>query len=293
MNNQMKLVKHINFRKMHQEDLQEIIAWAAKEGWNPGIYEVEALYAADPKGYYLLEMGKKIIAALAIVRYTEQFSFLGMYIVHPEYRNNGYGKLLWDLVITDYQYCSVIGLNSVREQIKRYEKAGFELAHSNTRWCGKATGTKNLLLKNTKDITIMPPTSVKALIEYDTTFFYAPREAFLSKWLTMPNSHTRIAVKDGSILGYGVISQAICGYKIAPLLANNSTIAECLYTALSLCIQKGSIIFIDTPNYNLAAIDFLRQLGLEKVFDTFRMYKSKTMPTENPQWFGLTSLEIG
>jgi hypothetical protein len=37
----------------------------------------------------------------------------------------------------------------------------------------------------------------------------------------------------------------------------------------------------------------MKQFGLEKTFETFRMYKGDSIPLDNEKWFGLTSLEIG
>ena len=58
----------INVRKMDKKDLQLVKNWAINERWNPGLYEVDALYAADPNGYYLLEIDKEPVASLASVR---------------------------------------------------------------------------------------------------------------------------------------------------------------------------------------------------------------------------------
>ena len=216
--------------------MQLVKNWAINERWNPGLYEVDALYAADPNVYYLLEMDKEPVASLASVRYSKKHAFLGLYIVEPHYRGQGYGKLLWDIVMGNLKDCSSIGLNGVSEQLDQYKKEGFNVAHTNTRWHGNLSSSKNPSSVEDTRIKLKKPVSLSAIIDYDARLFPTPRAAFLSKWLTMPHSHVFAAIDNGDLSGYGVISKAHDGYKIAPLVANNQAVAKCLYINLCRCI---------------------------------------------------------
>lgn len=286
--------RKLNVRNMAKNDLKLVIDWAVKEGWNPGRYEIDALYEADPNGYHLLEIDDKPVASLAAVRYTPNLAFVGLYIVAPPYRGQGYGKLLWDMVMGNLKDCSTIGLNGVREQIGQYEKEGFKLAHSNIRWKGSLLNSqKSIIDSASEDILLHKPTSLTSLIDYDARLFQAPRSKFLSKWLTMPDSHVLATLDNGELCGYGVISKAYEGYKIAPLVADNQMIATKIYTALCRCVGKQNSVLIDTPADNPEAVLLMEQFGLEKTFETFRMYKGRVQSIDNSKWYGLTSLEIG
>lgn len=286
--------RKLNVRNMAKDDLKLVIDWAVKEGWNPGRYEIDALYEADPNGYHLLEIDDKPVASLAAVRYAPNLAFLGLYIVSPHYRGQGYGKLLWDIVMGNLKDCSTIGLNGVREQIGQYEKEGFKLAHSNIRWQGSLLNLQKSIIDSTSEkILLHKPTSLTPLIDYDARLFQASRSKFLSKWLIMPDSHVLAAVENGDLCGYGVISKAYEGYKIAPLVADNQMIAMKIYATLCRCVGKQDRVFIDTPSDNPEAAFLMEQFGLEKTFETFRMYKGNIQPIDNSKWYGLTSLEIG
>lgn len=286
------ILKEINVRKMTKQDLQQVMWWAANERWNPGLYEIDALYAADPKGYYLLEIDNKPVASLAIVRYAQQFAFLGLYIVEPAHRKQGYGKLLWDSVMRNITDCS-IGLNSVSSQVEQYKKEGFSPANTNTRWQGNLLNAKNLPIEVNNPITLQKPDSITPLIDYNAHLFPAPRAAFLSQWLIMPYSHVLAAFEKDKLCGYGVISKTSEGYKIAPLLADNQAIAQRLYLALCRCIRKDDTVYIDTSDTNPDASDLMQKLGLKQCFETVRMYKGQAFVIEDSKWFGLNSLEIG
>src|ERR1700733_7196637 len=85
------LIKPITIRKMTINDLYMVTDWAKEENWNPGRHEEEALYAADPKGHLILEVDGKPAVSLAAMKYSEKMAFLGLFIVKPEYRGQGYG----------------------------------------------------------------------------------------------------------------------------------------------------------------------------------------------------------
>ena len=42
-------------RRMAESELNLALEWAAAEGWNPGLYDAECFYAADPEGFFLGE----------------------------------------------------------------------------------------------------------------------------------------------------------------------------------------------------------------------------------------------
>lgn len=290
----LEFKQSISVRVMTKQDLQMVMGWAAREGWNPGKYEVEPLYAVDPRGYKVLEVDGEPIASLASVQHSQDFAFLGLYIVKPEFRGKGYGKLLWDISMGTLVDCKTIGLNGVLSQIDNYRKSGFYPSHLNTRWQGtsfypfnKTDPAKDVILKRRDDF------SFSRLIDYDAKIFTTPRSAFLNKWLAMPESHVLAAV-DGDILrGYGVISAAEQGYKVAPLFADNIAIAEKLYGALCQCIGDKKSIYLDTAETNPHVSILAKRFGLEKTFDTLRMYRGQAPQIQDSKIFGLTTLEIG
>jgi len=40
-------------RPATRKELDIPVEWAAKEGWNPGLYDADAFYKTDPKGFFL------------------------------------------------------------------------------------------------------------------------------------------------------------------------------------------------------------------------------------------------
>ena len=290
------LKQNIAIRNMTREDLKLVFKWAEREGWNPGKHEIEPLYAIDPRGYYMLDVDGEPTASLAAVRYSQKLAFLGLFIVVPNRRKEGFGSMLWDAATRKLEICSTVGLNAVMDQIDRYGKAGFSPSFLNTRWKGKldTLPIENEIKK--EGIFLTDTFSTKDVVRYDNSIFSTPRMAFLAQWLKMPESHALAALdSQGNITGYGVISRTVepNSYKIAPLLANSEIIADQLYRNLCNFAGKGATVLIDISETSPYASFMIERFKLEKLFDTMRMYKGETPEIDKDKVVGLTSLEIG
>ncbi|KXF77750.1 hypothetical protein ATN84_10500 [Paramesorhizobium deserti] len=59
----------LTIRNADRGELDIIIDWAAREGWNPGVEDAPAFWAADPDGYYVAEVDGRLAAAISLIRY--------------------------------------------------------------------------------------------------------------------------------------------------------------------------------------------------------------------------------
>ena len=163
-------------RPVTRKELDITIEWAAREGWNPGLYDGDAFYATDPQGFFMGFLGDQPIASISAVSYGPTFGFLGLYIVKPEYRNKGYGYTLWQKALKHLPTQN-IGLDGVVAQQENYKKSSFKLAYRNIRYEGKG------ITHNTTDSYILPlnQISLNQLVVYDTTIFLLSRQRMSSK----------------------------------------------------------------------------------------------------------------
>ncbi len=77
-------------RTMTRGELEVAIAWAAAEGWNPGLQDADCFYGTDPTGFLMGFLNNEPIASISAVKYGESFGFIGFYIVKPGFRGQGY-----------------------------------------------------------------------------------------------------------------------------------------------------------------------------------------------------------
>src|SRR3989344_8333938 len=120
-------------RNMRRKELDIAIEWAAKEGWNPGLYDAECFFNIDASGFFIGILHGEPISCISAVSYNNEFGFMGLYIVNPEYRNQGYGIQIWNRAI-DFLKTQNIGLDGVVSQQENYQKSGFKLAYNNARY---------------------------------------------------------------------------------------------------------------------------------------------------------------
>jgi GNAT superfamily N-acetyltransferase len=80
-------------RTASAEEFATAVDWAAAEGWNPGLDDLAAFHAADPGGFLMRFDGDEPVSSISVVRYGDDFGFLGFYIVRPDWRGRGIGHV--------------------------------------------------------------------------------------------------------------------------------------------------------------------------------------------------------
>lgn len=276
-------------RLASRKDLDIIIDWASKEGWNPGLHDADSFFAADPNGFFIGYLDGNPISSLSAVKYGDNFAFLGFYIVHPDYRGQGFGIKIWNHVLEQLGSRN-IGLDGVLEQQSNYSKSGFKFAYKNVRYEGKVETNHD---RRDSNIVPIERVSLKELLEYDSQVFPASRKVFLQEWVKQPGS-IGLAYKEGSILrGYGVIRKYIEGYKVGPLFADNYKIAEILFDLLVKQSGNNFKIVVDVPEVNGLAIELAKSKGMKPVFETARMYSQGEPDILVDKVYGVTSFELG
>lgn len=277
--------KGLEISRMAPHDMETVLDWATQEGWNPGLKDGPAFYAADPGGFLLGSIDGEPVGSLSAVSYGSHYGFMGLYMVRPEFRGQGFGLQLWERGL-DMLGGRVIGLDAVLGQKDNYARHGFKPSFHSIRCQGVGWG--------------MAPPSVCHLNEinwgqiesYDHRCFPDTRANFLKAWLDQPGTSAFGIKREGRCRGYGVIRPCREGYKIGPLFAGDELAAEDLFQAL--CAQvPGNPFYLDVPQNNHLAVALAKRHGLEPVFETVRMYRGGEPPWADERVFGITSFELG
>ncbi|MGV3617515.1 MAG: GNAT family N-acetyltransferase [Fimbriimonas sp.] len=269
-------------RRMRREEADWAVEMAAREGWNPGLSDAEAFYRADPEGFFIGELGTEPVGCISAVAYGADYGFIGLYVVRPEFRGRGYGIPLWRRAMARLEGRNM-GLDGVLERQRDYARSGFVYAHGNVRYrfSGHVEAPAGLAVADTEE-----------LLRYDRRAFPEERDAFLRYWATMPQATTLAAFSEEGLRGYGTIRPCRAGYKIGPLFADDAETADQLFRGLVATRETGDV-YLDVPVPNEAAGALAARYGMERGFETARMYTRGAPAGDLGRIFGITTFELG
>lgn len=282
------MTQQVSIREMREDELALVLDWARREGWNPGLYDQHAFYAADPHGFFLALKDGEAAGAVSAVRYGSSYGFLGLFLVKPELRGAGIGTALAQHAAR-HLAGRATGLDGVVAMQPTYRRYGFAFAHRNLRFEGRAPEA-SAGAGETLPLERIP---FSALLEYDSRCFGAPRREFLAAWTSQPEAVVRCTAEGARVTGYGLLRRCHAGRKIGPLFADSPHLARSIFLSLTAQISELEPIFLDVPEANQAALDLAREFGMCKQFETARMYTGEPPVLPLQQIFGITTFELG
>jgi GNAT superfamily N-acetyltransferase len=283
----------MNIRRMTRDELDVLVEWAAREGWNPGLNDAEVFWATDPEGFVAAEIDGELIGGGSIVAYEKKYGFIGLFIVRPEYRGRGLGNQLWhDLnrrLLARLDAHAAIGLEGVFNMQDYYARGGFRFLCRDLRFEGRGMD-----LPQPKGIIEASTVPFERIDAYDRRHFPAPRSSFLQRWIYQPGGPALAAVDASEVRGYTVMRPCRTGYKIGPLFAANPAVAESLLIALgSRSRVPGELIFLDVPEINADALALVARYRMSEVFGCARMVLGPIPQLPDAEIFGVTTFELG
>lgn len=283
--------RFMNFRPLLRDELDTVVEWAAREGWNPGIHDAEIFWETDPEAFWGFDVDGQLAGGGAIVSYGGKVGFMGLFIVVPELRGQGMGKKLWyfrrDHLLGRLNPGAPIAMDGVFAMQPFYAEGGFVFTHRNLRMEGIGqTAAPDPRLVPLVDLPF------EEVLEFDTAHFSVPRPSFLQRWIR-PEGGLALGLLTGDLLkGMGVIRPCRTGFKVGPLFAEDAQTAETLFQALS-NHAAGRPIYLDTPENNPEALALANRHGLREVFGCARMVYNPPLDLPWSRIFGVTTFELG
>jgi len=193
------------------------LGWAAEEGWNPGVYDMQLYLEVYPEAFYVLEVlsdeekCKYEQAAIIFAPHdckTNQAS-VGAYISEKtKYRGQGLGYKLWKHVfeqLDKQDKNSVRYLYGVPQQVSNYEKSGFYTTHDIIHYNLKA-GQKFGPFRNIVEEYGSKKASKKLVSEYLKSNYSEGFAKFVAYLAKKQDVHIRVSLspKTGKIIGVGM-----------------------------------------------------------------------------------------
>ena len=281
---------NVEIQEMERKDLVFCAEQAKREGWNPGLHDMEVFYVTDPHGWFKAVDGNgQIVGCVSAVAYDTTFGFVGFFVVLPEHRG---GRIGIELGMRALEYLGerVIGQDGVFAKVANYETWGFDLAYRNLRyeWMDGKLPEANGMEVKPYHSAMLPD-----ILKFDEGLFPCRRDGFLKRWLAMPESVARVAVAEGKLARWGMRRCCVNGRKIGPLLAKDVATAQAILRELLSDTGPQSPVYLDVPEINEDGVALAESLGMKQCFGTARMYKNGTPELDVSKIYGVTSFELG
>lgn len=283
----------IEIRPMTETEVRQLVAWADDEGWNPGRNDAGLFWQLDPSGFLAICEHGQFVGGGAIIRHSDSFGFMGLFIVAKEHRGKTLGTQLWqarkDRLLARLAEGGTIGLDGVDAMVPFYTQGGFSAFTRHRRFQLAAPSPKAI---NCEAIVPLTSLSLSKIADYDQQCFPARREAYLGKWINQPWADGLAYMQGDRLLGFGVARPCVVGRKIGPLFADSLEVADALFQGFQLRQEEGPL-FLDIPDNNPAAVELCQQYAMEEVFGCTRMYYGPPPELDHAKIFGITTMEVG
>lgn len=275
----------ITCRTAHPQELDLVLDWAAEEGWNPGVDDASAFFAADPEGFFVaVDADDTPLAAISVVNHSAAFAFLGLYLVRPAHRGRGIGLQLWQHALR-HAGQRTVGLDGVEAQQQNYIASGFAHAGGTTRLSGRIHGLTD------PDIRAAGPDDIPDLVAREAAASGVAKPAYLSAWFgNTANRTTLVSESTQGIDGLCTVRTCSAGVKIGPLIAESDGTAERLIGHAATLTEDT--VTLDVPETARTLGGLCQSLGLTPGFKTARMYRGPFSARPH-RIFAVTSLELG
>ena len=125
---------YFQIRTLQPDDIPHVTAWSRVEGFAPGAGDVSIYRHTDRQGLWVGWLGNEPVGCIAGIRYNSSYGFIGLFLVIPKERGNGYGIALWKHALDHLVDLPCIGLEAALDRVKDYSSWGFTPSSTTTRW---------------------------------------------------------------------------------------------------------------------------------------------------------------
>lgn len=280
----------ITVEPMVNEEPAQLEEWAAEEGWNPGLHDVEIIRRIEPDAFLALKVDDVMIGGAVATLNQGHFGFTGLFVVQANFRGKGYGSVLWEALTARLDQGLLPGasrgLEGNLEMLPFYSRQGYALDFRHIRYQGAFFGIRHPSLI---DLACVP---LEEIVRFDAIHVPSVRADFIQAWTQQSGAVALGILDEGLLKGYGVARPTRVGYKVGPLFAEDVFLAERILSGLAEGVW-GARLQIDVPEVNPIALEMIESLGFERVFDCGRMYGGTPPVLPLQHIFGTTSLEFG
>jgi ribosomal protein S18 acetylase RimI-like enzyme len=266
----------ISIRNFKIADLAFADSLRKIEGWNQTSDDWFPFIALEPNGCFLAEWNGLRAGTITTIRYGENLAWIGMALVHPDFRRRGIGRSLLERAIeylrANKVKCIKLDATPVGKQL--YDSLGFIEEGSLTRW---AKDGADFVCSQTENL------DIQRISFLDEQSIGANRYALLSALASA--SFSKITSN-----GFGMIRAGSNAAYLGPVVT--ATAKEGLTIVRDL-ISDWKVVW-DIPKVNRAATEWAETTGFTRQRTLTRMYLGeKIRPIAPETLYAIAGPEFG
>lgn len=243
-------------RVMTEEDIPLGLQLGEMSGWNQLPADWLRIYQYQPDGCFVGMVDGTPVATISTTTYGRELAWIGMMLVHPDYRRRGVATALMRHAVNWLELRGVrcIKLDATPAGATVYEQLGFQREWDFQRYAGTGTAPEGNL--NGEKVPFVVP-------ELDATAFGVDRSARLLRlaedsWVAQLEDDFGM-LRPGRLAGY-----------VGPVIARTPQAAEELL--IQLLSRARGTVFWDVPEPNPQALSIVNRLGFHPVRPLTRMW---------------------
>jgi ribosomal protein S18 acetylase RimI-like enzyme len=280
-------------RRLTRTDLAFADRVRALAAWNQTLDDWERFLATEPGGCFLAEWDGHPAGTATTTTYGNTLAWIGMVLVHPDYRRRGIGRALVAHSLAHLRHRGVrcVKLDATPSGESLYLNLGFEREWTFARWAGRAAG-----LRATPPAGGLRPwqrTDSEALEALDEEAFGARRRELLAALKAQSSAMLVLESPPGRVAAFGLLRPGSQALYLGPVVADTEAAGLRVVEAL-VSRADGATLFWDVPDTNTASVLWAGQHGLVLQRRLARMFWGTNLAPGNPrQQIALAGPETG
>jgi predicted N-acetyltransferase YhbS len=280
----------IFYRKMVPADIQACMELSKAAGWNQLEIDWQAFMRLGPEDNVVAVSGDDVIGSVATIRYGEDLSWIGMLLVHPDFRGKGVGKDLLLEAVQKLAHEKNVKLDATSAGRQIYLQCGFEDEYPISRMEARSVAVdksgQNCFPAEEKDLA--------GMFEIDAKVFGAGRQMLLKQVWFNGLTFSFVYKSEGKILGYSLGRRGYRFFHIGPIIADNIEVAKSLLQTILHHTPAETPVIIDINHAGKEWISWLHQLGFTEQRSFMRMFRgNNTNPGIPEKQFAILGPEFG
>src|SRR6185503_2367573 len=283
----------LRFQQLGREDLPFADSLRALAGWNQTPEDWKRFLAIEPTGCFLAEWNGAPAGTATTIVYGPELAWVGMVLVHPEFRRRGIGQGLLRYCIDSLRDRGVrcIKLDATPLGKTVYDGLGFRDEWTLKRWVRSAVPTRAI----SRDAGLRPwRAGDESLVgPLDAEAFGGSRQRLLPALASQSRTAVVLEPEGGRPAGFGLLRSGSQSLYLGPVVGTSATAGIALIETLAAASQEQRIYW-DVPDENAAAVAWAEQNGFAVQRPLTRMFLGENVAAGDPrQQFALAGPEVG